>query len=89
MSFINEKNDRFRRGLNFIDHAPEALLKLTEIRRRSLMDLVTSNTAGPELLAAIAGLGTLRADPRARERLDMIAKGRDPAAARAAAEALR
>ena len=69
--------------------ALDALLKLTEIRRRSLMDLVAQSTASPELVAAVAALGAFRTEPRARERLELIAKGRDPGAAKAAAEALK
>jgi len=69
--------------------ALDALLGLTEIRRRSIIDLVSSSSANAELLAAIGGLGALRAEPRARERLDLIARGRDPVAARAATDALK
>jgi hypothetical protein len=69
--------------------ALEALLKMTEIRRRSIMDLVSGSSASPELLAAIAALGTLRAEPRARERLELLVIGRDPAAAQAATDALK
>jgi len=69
--------------------ALEALLKMTEIRRRSIMDLVSGSSASPELLAAIAALGILRAEPRARERLELLVIGRDPAAAQAATDALK
>jgi HEAT repeat protein len=69
--------------------ALDTLLKLTEIRRRSLMDLVAQSTATPEYLAGVTALGALRSDPRARERLELIVKGRDPAAAKAAADALK
>jgi len=69
--------------------AVDAMLRLTEIRRRSIMDLVSSSSANAEMLAAIGGLGLLRADPRVRERLELIARGRDPAAARAATDALK
>jgi hypothetical protein len=67
----------------------EALLKLTEIKRRSIIDVVSGSSASAEFLAAITALGALRAETRARERLDLIARGRDPGAARAAADALR
>ncbi len=69
--------------------ALDALLKLTEIRRRSIIDIVSASTASAEHLAAIAGLGAFRTDPRARERLELTAKGRDAALARAAADALK
>ena len=67
----------------------EALLKLTEIRRRSIIDLVAQSSATPEYLAGVSALGAFRTDPRARERLELIVKGRDPAAAKAAADALK
>jgi len=69
--------------------ALDALLRLTEVRRRSIIDLMSSSSANAELLAAVTGLGALRADPLARERLELIARGRDPVAARAAADALK
>lgn len=67
----------------------DALLKLTEIKRRSIIDMVAGSTASAEMIAAIAALGALKNEPRARERLELIAKGRDPGAAKAAADALR
>ena len=69
--------------------ALDALLKLTEIRRRSIIDLVSHSTASPEYLAAVSALGAFRADARARERLELLSNGRDPGAARAATDALR
>jgi HEAT repeat protein len=69
--------------------ALDALLKLTEIRRRSLLDAVKAAATPPEVLAALAALGALLPEPRARERLEAHARGRDPAAAKAAADALK
>ena len=69
--------------------ALDALLKLTEIRRRSIIDFVSSSTATPEQLAAVAALGNFRNEARARDRLELTAKGRDPGLAKAAADALR
>jgi hypothetical protein len=69
--------------------ALDALLKLTEVRRRSIMEFVAQSTASTEVLAAVTALGAFRADPRARERLTMLASGRDATVAKAAADALR
>lgn len=69
--------------------ALDALLKLTEIKRRSIIDMVSGSTASPEQLAAIAALTAFRNDPRARERLDQHARGRDPGLAKAATDALK
>jgi len=66
-----------------------ALLKLTEIRRRSLIDLVAGSGASPELLAAVTALGAFRGESRARERLELLAEGRDPVLAAAAVDALK
>jgi HEAT repeat protein len=68
--------------------ALDVLLKLTEIRRRSIIEFVSQSTASPEYLAAVSGLGAFR-DVRAKERLGALAAGRDPTAARAAAAALK
>ncbi len=69
--------------------ALDALLKLTEIRRRSILDAMKASQATPEFLAALAALGAFLSDRRARERLEAAAGGRDPAVARAAAQALK
>ncbi len=69
--------------------ALQALLKLTEIRRRSLMDVLTSSQATPEYLAALSSLAPFRADARVRERLELAGRSKDPAVARTAAEALK
>jgi HEAT repeat protein len=69
--------------------ALDALLKLTEVRRRSIIEFVAQSTASPEVLAAVTALGAFRAEARARERLTMLAEGRDPTVAKAAADALR
>jgi len=66
----------------------DALLKLTEIKRRSIIDMVSGSSATPEMMAAISALGTLKTEPRARERLELIARGRDAGAAKAATDAL-
>lgn len=70
-------------------NALEALLKLTEVKRRSIIDIMAQNQATPEYLAAVTALGSFRTDPRARERLELIARGRDPGAARAATDGLK
>ena len=70
-------------------NALEALLKLTEIKRRSIIDIMAQSQATPEYLAAVTALGSFRAEPRAKERLELIARGRDPGAARAATDALK
>jgi HEAT repeat protein len=69
--------------------ALDALLRMTEIRRRSIMEFVAQSTASAEHLAAITALGAFRTEPRARERLEAAAGNRDPSVARAAAEALK
>lgn len=69
--------------------AIDALLKLTEIRRRSIIDLVSATAASPEQIAAVAALGAFRAESRARERLDAIIHGRDAVLAKTAADALK
>ncbi len=69
--------------------ALDALLTLTEVRRRSIIGALMAGAASPETLAALAALGALRADPRARERLEAAGHSRDPAVQQAAAAALR
>lgn len=68
--------------------ALDALLKLTEIRRRSILDAMKVTSASPEVLAALGALGAFLSDPRARQRLEAHAGGRDPATAKAAADVL-
>ena len=69
--------------------ALDALLRLTEIRRRSFMDMMRSSGASMELLAALAALGAFASDRRARERLEAAARLRDPAVQKVVAEALK
>ncbi len=66
-----------------------ALLKLTEPRRRSIVDVFGGHAAGPEHVAALAALGAFAADPRVRERLEAAARVKDPAVQRAALDALK
>lgn len=70
--------------------ALDGLLRLTEPKRRSIIGaMMASATVSPITLAALAALGTLRHEPRARERLDLLTQGRDSAVAKAASDALR
>jgi hypothetical protein len=69
--------------------ALDTLLKLTEVRRRSLLDVIAAQGTPPVAVAALAALAAFPKDARARERLELWARGRDPAAARAAADALK
>jgi len=69
--------------------ALDALLRLTEIRRRSIMDLMRASGASTEFLAALAALGAFASDRRARERLEAAARLRDPAVQKVVAEALK
>jgi len=69
--------------------ALDALLRLTEIRRRSLLDAMRATAPAPEFLAALAALGAFRGERRARERLEAAARLRDPAVQKVAAEALK
>jgi HEAT repeat protein len=69
--------------------ALDALLRLTEVRRRSLLDAMKAASATPEFLAALGALAAFRSDARARERLEAAARAKDPAVAKVAAEALR
>jgi hypothetical protein len=66
-----------------------ALLKLTETRRRSIVDVFGGHAAGPEYVAALTALGAYAADPRVRERLEAAARVKDPAVQRAAQDALK
>ncbi|MEK6769882.1 MAG: hypothetical protein AABY85_12980 [Gemmatimonadota bacterium] len=69
--------------------ALDALLKLTEIRRRSLLDAMKSTSATPEFLAALGALGGFLGDRRARERLEAAARAKDAAVVRTANQALK
>jgi len=69
--------------------ALDALLRMTEIKRRTLIDTITRETASPVYLAAVTALGGYLSDPRAKTRLDALVNGRDQTAARAAADALK
>jgi hypothetical protein len=59
------------------------------VRRRSLLDVIAAQGTPPVAVAALAALAAFPKDARARERLELWARGRDPAAARAAADALK
>ena len=67
--------------------ALDALLKLTEIRRRSLLDAMKSTSATPEFLAALGALGGFLGDRRARQRLEAAARAKDAAVVRTANQA--
>ncbi len=69
--------------------ALDALLSLTEIRRRSLLDAVRAAGPAPEFLAALGALRAFRGERRARERLEAAARLRDPAVQKVAADALK
>lgn len=69
--------------------ALEALLKLTEVRRRSIIDVLGGAGASPEYLAALTALGPFRTDARVRERLEVASRAKDPAVQRAAQDALK
>lgn len=70
--------------------ALDVLLRLAEVKRRTFIgNLMAAGQASPVLLAAIAALGPHRSDARVRDRLVSITSGRDAAAAKAAAEALK
>jgi hypothetical protein len=69
--------------------ALDALLRLTEIRRRSIIDVMRSSAASTEFLSALAALGTFASDRRARGRLEAAARLRDPAVQKVVAEALK
>ena len=69
--------------------ALSALLKLTEVRRRSIMDVLSGSAAAPEYLAAITALGSFVADPHARERLETASRAKNPAVQQAAQDALK
>lgn len=69
--------------------ALDALLRLTEIRRRSIIDVMRASGASTEFLSALAALGAFASDRRARERLEAAARLRDPAVQKVVAEALK
>jgi len=69
--------------------ALEALLGLTEIRRRSIIDAMRSTAAAPEFLAALGALGSFAGDRRARQRLQAASRLRDPAVQKVVGEALK
>jgi hypothetical protein len=69
--------------------ALDALLKLTEVRRRSILDAMKASSATPEYLAALGALGGFLKDRRVRERLEAAAQAKDPAVARTAQQALK
>jgi len=68
--------------------ALEALLGLTVIRRRSLLDAMRTAAPSPAFLAALSALGAFRGERRARERLEAASRLRDPAVRQVVAEAL-
>jgi hypothetical protein len=71
--------------------ALEALLKLTEVKRRSLLGamMTAAGATSPVVVAAIGALGPFRHDPRARDRLETYAHSKDAAVHKAATNALR
>lgn len=69
--------------------ALEALLRLTEVRRRSLLDVMKATGATPEYLAALQALAAFPSDRRARERLEAAAQLKDPDVQRVATDALK
>jgi HEAT repeat protein len=69
--------------------ALDALLRLTEIRRRSIFDAMRSTAMPAEFLAALAALGAFHGDRRARERLEAALRLRDPVVHKVAAEAMK
>jgi hypothetical protein len=69
--------------------ALDALLRVTEIRRRSLLDAVRGTSASAEFLAALAGLGSFRTDRRARERLEAASRLREAAVQKVTSDALK
>jgi hypothetical protein len=69
--------------------ALDALLRLAEIRRRSLLDTMRSVGASPEFLAALGALGAFPGDRRARARLEAAGRLKDPAVQKVVAEALK
>ncbi len=69
--------------------ALDALLRLTEIRRRSILDMMRTTAASTEFLAALGALGAFASDRRARERLEAATRLRDPAVQKIVADALK
>lgn len=69
--------------------ALDALLRLTEIRRRSILDVMRTTAASTEFLAALGALGAFASDHRARERLEAATRLRDPAVLKVVADALK
>ena len=68
--------------------ALDTLLKLSEVRRRSIMDRFSAQGTSPVLLAAVQSLAAFRNYARAKSRLEAVAHSRDPAAAKVAADVL-
>ena len=69
--------------------ALDALLRLTEIKRRTLIGAMMQQGAAPSYLAAVTALGGFLGDGRVRKRLDDLVNGRDQVAAKAAVDALK
>ena len=69
--------------------AIDALLRIAEVKRFSIIDMLSSSQASAEYLAAIAALAAHRAEPRVRERLETLTKSRDPGVVKAATQALK
>ncbi|MGD0484402.1 MAG: hypothetical protein ABSB58_07085 [Gemmatimonadales bacterium] len=69
--------------------ALDALLRLTEIRRRSIFDAMRSTAMPAEFLAALGALAAFPAERRARERLEAASRIRDPVVHKVVAEALK
>jgi hypothetical protein len=69
--------------------ALDVMLRLTEIRRRSIFDAMRSSAMPAEFLAALGALGSFPAERRARERLEAASRLRDPVVQKVVQEALR
>ena len=67
--------------------ALDALLRLTEIRRRSIFNAMRSSVMSAEFLAALGALAAFPAERRARERLEAALRLRDPEVQKVLAEA--
>ena len=69
--------------------ALDVLLRLTEIRRRSIFDAMRSTAMPAEFLAALGALAAFPTERRARERLEAASRLRDPVVQKVVTEALK
>jgi hypothetical protein len=69
--------------------ALDALLRLTELRRRSIFNAMRSAAVPAEFLAALGALAAFPTDRRARERLEAASRVREPAVQKVVADALK